>query len=159
MRRRAVKAGSLAVLALAFVVAGCGEDRNDSLGPDLPKGAPVPGGTAVSGLEREWDVAVDLDRVPAGPVTFTFKNVGTVEHEMLVVRTDIPVGELPVDPSTGRFAEESDSWEVIDEISEYAVGETKDLTVDLRPGTFQLVCNIPTHYANGMATAFTVFAD
>ncbi|MEX0847131.1 MAG: hypothetical protein WD023_05070 [Ilumatobacteraceae bacterium] len=141
---------------VAVVLAGCGEDRDDSLGPSLPQGAAPPGGTAVNGIEEEWKVGVDLDSVPAGPVTFTFYNAGTIVHEMLVVRSDLAVGALPVDPGTGRFAEESDRWQVVDEIPEYAPGETKALTVTLEPGTYQLVCNIPSHYVSGMATGFTV---
>lgn len=146
---------ALFVVATASLVS-CAEDRNDALGTELPTGVAPAGGNAVNGLEREWAVAVDLDDVHAGPVTFTFKNVGTIVHEMLVVKTDLLVSRLPVDSDTDRFNEESESWEVIGEISEYQPGETKDLTVSLAPGSYQLVCNLPSHYGNGMATAFTV---
>jgi plastocyanin len=145
-----------AVAMSAGMLCGCAADRDDSLGPDVPRGVAPAGGTAVNGLEREWKVLVDLDQVAAGPVTFTFKNTGTVIHEMLVVKTDIPAGGLPVDPATQRFSEESDAYEVVDEIPEYEVGETKSLTLDLEPGSYQLVCNLPGHYKNGMSTAFEV---
>ncbi len=57
----------------------------------------------MNGIERAWVDGIDLDRVKAGPVTFTFKNIGTQTHEMLVVKTDLPVGGLPVDPITRKF--------------------------------------------------------
>ncbi|MGD9702273.1 MAG: plastocyanin/azurin family copper-binding protein [Acidimicrobiia bacterium] len=147
----------LLILAASALV-GCGEDRNDALGPDAPTGEAPPAGTAVNGVEREWVVLSDLDQVPAGPVTFTFTNAGTTVHEMLVVKTDLPLFGLPVDPMTQRFSEESTEWEVISEIPEYEVGETKDLTLTLEPGRYQLVCNLPAHYANGMATALQVYS-
>ncbi len=146
----------VALVMSGLVATGCGEDRNDVYARQEPHGQAPPGGTAVNGIEKAWVVGIDVDQVQAGPVTFTFKNIGTQPHEMLVVKTDLPVGALPVDPTTHRFDEESPDWEVIDEISEYEPGEVKDLTLDLAPGNYQLVCNIERHYGNGMATAFVV---
>ena len=110
----------------------------------------------MNGVENEWNVSVDVDSVPAGQVTFDFANEGSTQHEMLVVKTDLAVGDLTVDPATGRFDEESDQWDVIDEIAEYPPGEQRQLTLTLDAGQYQLVCNIVGHYASGMATAFTV---
>lgn len=154
MRRRVVVLVALAITGL--IATGCGEDRNDVYAAQEPHGQAPAGGTAVNGIERAWLVGIDLDHVKAGPVTFTFKNVGTQTHEMLVVRTDLAVGALPVDPITRRFNEESSEWQVIDEISEYEPGEVNDLTLELAPGKYQLVCNIEGHYQFGMATAFEV---
>jgi hypothetical protein len=141
---------------LAIAITGCAADRNDALGPDLPHGARPPGGVAVNGVEHEWAIGVDIDEIRSGPVRFTFANTGTIVHEMLIVKTEIPVGGLPVDPSSQRFSEESDQYEVVDEIPEYEPGTIGDLTLDLAPGAYQLVCNLPGHYANGMAVAFHV---
>jgi uncharacterized cupredoxin-like copper-binding protein len=135
---------------------GCGEDRNDALGKDAPKGVAPAGGTAVNGVQKEWAVQIDLAAAKAGPFTFTFKNAGKIVHEMLVVKTDLAVGAMPVDPVENRFNEESPQWEVVKEISEYDPGTTNALTLTLEPGHYQLVCNVPGHYANGMAAAFTV---
>lgn len=158
MLRSSILRTCLATIVMASGAVGCSSDRDVPLGDDATDGAPD-GERAVSGTEREWDVAVDVDHVPAGTVTFTFENVGTIEHELLVVRTDIPVGALPVDPATGRFAEDSDRWGVIDEIPEFPAGDTRTLTVELPAGQYQLACNIPGHYASGMAAGFTVVAD
>ena len=156
MRGRSVALAAFAVSGL--VVASCAEDRNDLYARESPRGKAPLGGTAVNGIEKQWVVGIDLDVVKAGPVTFTFKNIGTIPHEMLVVRTDLPVGGLPVDPTTRRFNEESPAWEVLDEISEYSPDEIDELTLDLEPGNYQLVCNIEGHYKAGMATAFQVKA-
>jgi plastocyanin len=148
--------GLACVVMAGLTLIGCGEDRNDALGKDAPKGVAPVGGTAVNGVEAEWSVQIDLASVKAGPVTFTFKNAGKIVHEMLIVKTDLPVGTMPVDPIEHRFNEESPQWEVVKEISEYDAGTTKALTLTLEPGNYQLVCNVPGHYANGMAAAFTV---
>jgi uncharacterized cupredoxin-like copper-binding protein len=36
------------------------------------------------------------------------------------------------------------------------VGKTKSVTLDLKAGSYVLVCNIEKHYAMGMRAAFTV---
>lgn len=112
------------------------------------------GSSSVTGEVKEWEVVVDKDSVPAGEVTFTITNNGTIEHEFLVVKTDLADGEIPVDGD--HFSENLDSISVIDEIGEYAAGTTEALTVTLEPGNYQLLCNIPAHYSAGMHTAFVV---
>lgn len=112
------------------------------------------GSSSVTGEVKEWEVVVDKDSVPAGEVTFTITNNGTMEHEFLVVKTDLADGEIPVDGD--HFSENLDSISVIDEIGEYAAGTTEALTVSLEPGNYQLLCNIPAHYSAGMHTAFVV---
>lgn len=112
------------------------------------------GPSSVTGEVTEWEVNVDKDSVPAGEVTFTITNNGTIEHEFLVVKTDLAAGEIPVDGD--HFSENLDSISVIDEIGEYAAGTTEALTVTLEPGNYQLVCNIPAHYQAGMFTGFIV---
>ena len=126
-------------LFLTVGIAGCGSDSND-------------GGNATSnnitGTLHEWAVEVDATTALAGDVTFTVANEGTIGHEFLVVKTDIAVGEIPLDGD--HFAEPTDGIEVIDEIGEFAKGTTESLTMNLTPGTYQLVCNLPDHYEAGM---------
>lgn len=95
--------------------------------------APRPGASSndIRGSVREWAVHVDHLQAVEGVVTFTVANEGTIDHEFLVVRTDLPAGEIPV--SDGRFSE--DDVEVIDEIPEYEPGETKTLSLDLQAGS------------------------
>ncbi len=112
------------------------------------------GPSTVTGELKEWAVSVDPESVPAGEVTFEITNNGTVQHEFLVVKTDIADGEIPVDGD--HFSESLEGIDVIDEIGEFDMGTTESLTLTLEAGKYQLVCNIPAHYTAGMHTAFVV---
>jgi uncharacterized cupredoxin-like copper-binding protein len=43
----------------------------------------------------EYDIKVDKAEVAAGKVRFVAKNVGQMEHELIVLRTDLPADRLP----------------------------------------------------------------
>jgi len=132
-------------LFLTVATAGCGGDSNDGANATSNN---------ITGTLHEWVVEVDATTAAAGDVTFTMTNEGTIGHEFLVVKTDIPVGEIPLDGD--HFAEPTDGIEVINEIGEFAKGTTESLTVNLTPGTYQLVCNLPAHYEAGMHISFKV---
>jgi uncharacterized cupredoxin-like copper-binding protein len=96
-----------------------------------------------------WDERAALPgSQSAGKVTFVVRNVGTVEHEMVVIRRD--AGALPVHAyrasETGAF----------DEVEELERGKSGRLTVALKPGRYLLVCNIAGHYQLGMSTVLKV---
>lgn len=89
--------------------------------------------------------------VKAGPTTITFKNMGTMEHEVVVLKTDTPADQLKV--GADHTVSEDTS---VGEDSETQPGKTKSTTINLQPGKYVLVCNIERHYEKGMFTAFTV---
>jgi uncharacterized cupredoxin-like copper-binding protein len=126
----------------------CGEDRNDAGGPGTPHGTPPPGGVAVNITEREWKITADIQKVHAGPVEFDAANLGTITHELVVIRTDYPDGEIPL--AGPKFDEEAPGVSSPGEISEYEPSVVARTVLDLEPGHYQLVCNIPGHYHNGM---------
>ena len=102
---------------------------------------------------REMSVSLSASTVPSGEVTFDLANTGTVEHEFVILKTDIPAGALPESlDQPGKAAEVGH----VDE--QDPVSATGTLTVTLRPGHYILLCNKPGHYAAGMYAAFTVSA-
>ena len=155
MYSRFVVAAALAV-ALPFGLVGCGDDPDDTIAAGSEAG-----GTAdrqsnkVSGSVGEWFVRVDATSAEAGEVTFAIANFGSIAHEFLVAKTTYEPGKIPVG-ANNRFDEEDPGIEVVDEIKEWPVDEAKVLKVDLEPGTYELLCNIEGHYANGMHTTFIV---
>jgi uncharacterized cupredoxin-like copper-binding protein len=109
----------------------------------------------LTGYEREWKVVADHKTIRAGDATFTFLNKGTIGHELLVIRTDLPVGKIPVE-ANGGFNEEGANAVNVGETDDLAVGKTISFKVKMAPGTYQLVCNLAEHYKNGMFLTFTV---
>jgi len=93
-------------------------------------------------------VLASAKSVPAGTITFGVRNVGSVEHEMVVIRRD--AGTLPV------HAFRASEAGAVDEVEELAPGKSGRLTVELKPGRYLLVCNIVGHYQLGMSTVLKV---
>ena len=132
----------------------CGADENDAA--PGPAGVNADGTQSATGTVKEWEVSVDASGATAGEITFAITNEGSIPHEFLVVRTDVPLGKIPVEGD--RFSEEDEALVMVDEIPEYEPGTTQELTVSLEAGTYQLVCNIAGHYSAGMHTSFVVDA-
>ncbi len=111
---------------------------------------------------QEWAVVPASTSVAAGEVTFQVTNAGPEDvHEFVVLKTDLDPGALPVD-ANGAVTESGTGMEVVDEIEDIPVGETRSLTVTLAPGKHVLLCNIydetekEAHYVMGMRIAFDV---
>jgi len=110
----------------------------------------------------EWAVTPDKTTVNAGAVSFSVTNDGPVDvHEFVVMKTDLAVDSLPVD-ANGNVDENGAGITLIGEIENIAVGASAEVTFDLVPGNYVLICNIwdageaEAHYAEGMRIAFTV---
>ncbi|MEX2184827.1 MAG: plastocyanin/azurin family copper-binding protein, partial [Chloroflexota bacterium] len=88
----------------------------------------------------------------AGSITFTVSNKGTQVHEFVVVKTDTMAADIAI---VDNKVDES-SLTAIDEVEDIAVGDSPTLTVDLQPGHYVLLCNIETHYGQGMHADFDV---
>jgi uncharacterized cupredoxin-like copper-binding protein len=160
------RAGALAgVFARAVaVLAGCGSSSPSST-TDGGGGVTVPAasGTVVevvvgdtNGLDGPMTLTATPESVPAGDVTFTVKNEGTIDHEMVVLKTDTPYDQLPVGQSEPDKVDETNN---VGETGEPDVkpGETRTFTIkNMTAGNYVLVCNIAKHYAMGMRAPFTV---
>jgi len=103
---------------------------------------------------KEFSITASPSSVPAGPVQFIASNTGTMEHEMVILKTDLAPDALPV--ADNKASEDGPGIQVIDEIEEFGPGTQATLTVNLTAGNYVLICNIPGHYQSGMRTAFTV---
>lgn len=90
-----------------------------------------------------------LDAVKAGRITVDVTNEGKAVHEVVIVKAD----DLAAITKSDGTADEAAA---VGEVAEIEPGATKSATVDLAPGTYQLVCNEPGHFAGGMVHAITV---
>ncbi len=110
------------------------------------------GGSATGLNVKMWEFKVvpAVKVAKAGKVTFVVKNVGKINHEMIVVKTNVPPGKLK-ENANHRVSEAGSVGEV-----EVDHGETRKLTLTLKPGKYQLFCNIASHYSAGQWVGFTV---
>jgi len=126
--------------------------------PTASTTAPLPGvgGTEVKVQLGEDDgklfVRPAVDSVAAGKVTFATTNAGSMPHEMVVLRTDIAADKLP--EGDGGKAKEVGRIAAVPQMAPKSA--TQYITLDLKPGTYVLLCNVPGHYSLGQYVAFTV---
>jgi uncharacterized cupredoxin-like copper-binding protein len=148
--QKRVLLGAASLLAVVLVVAACGGGDDESSGGGDGASGTVTSGTVnvTMGSPEEYSLVPEPVESADGALTFTVVNEGTIEHEMVVIKTDEGAANLATDG-------EADETGAVDEIT-LAAGESGDLEVDLEPGAYALVCNLPGHYANGMYADFTV---
>jgi uncharacterized cupredoxin-like copper-binding protein len=111
---------------------------------------------------RSMVLSTGVRTVPAGRVTLVGANRGTRAHELVVLPlpSGQPVGARAVAADDtvderGSLGEASRSC-AAGEGPGIAAGATGWVTLDLRPGRYELVCNRPGHYRAGMATELDV---
>jgi uncharacterized cupredoxin-like copper-binding protein len=100
-------------------------------------------------------ITADDSSVKAGKVTFDVENDSkSLVHEMLVVKVDDFADALPYDDKTAKVYE--DRIADFGEVSELEPSQTGKLSVNLKPGDYLLVCNMPGHYKMKMYTQLMV---
>lgn len=102
----------------------------------------------------EYRISPNVTSIGAGRVTFEVTNLGREEHEMVVLKTDLPTSTLRLRATDTEKVDEEASGTMIGEIEDILVGSTRTETFDLSPGRYILVCNIAGHYGHGMVTTF-----
>jgi len=142
---------ALVVSIVALVVSVSHESKTVHTAASAPS-KPAAGSPTVQ--LSEYKVAVGASTYKPGKVDFTIANGGTVEHELLVFRTDQPPSAFPID------AEGDINEEALNKISDgdnIAPGASQTRTIDLsQPGTYTFVCNLPGHFKAGMYQTITV---
>jgi uncharacterized cupredoxin-like copper-binding protein len=79
-------------------------------------------------------------------------------HEFVVLQTETAASEIPIksfEGETDRINEDTAGTNV-GETGDMEAGTSQTLKLDLAPGHYVLVCNLPSHYGLGMHTDFTV---
>jgi uncharacterized cupredoxin-like copper-binding protein len=145
------------VLLIATACSGSGSTTSPSSTPTSPSSSAVGGGDVAVTLEQ-WAVTPTETTVSAGSVTFTVTNDGTIPHEFVVLETETPAGDFPIKSFEGESERinEDTAGTNVGETGDMEAGTTKTLTIDLAPGHYAFVCNLPGHYGAGMHTDFTV---
>lgn len=98
---------------------------------------------------KEFSVNPTAPAAKAGKVTFAVQNTGKVTHEFVVLRTNKPAADL----LSGSRANEAGN---VGETGDLKPGAGKTFSINLKPGHYDLICNLPGHYSAGQHTDFTV---
>ena len=178
MRRGRLIATGTVFFVVVGMLAGCSSSSKTSATttPPTTGGATVPttvasGNTVhvtvsdTKGLAGPMTLVVAPASVQAGDVTFVVKNTGTIDHEVIVLKTSLAFDKIPVADAGDPPAPVTSGANKVDEKGN--VGETGDPNVkpgesrsftikNMTAGTYALVCNIAQHYAKGMRGAFSV---
>ena len=165
----------LAAVALVAACSGSSKKSTSTTGTTSAGGVTVPASTSANtvsvslndtkGLDAQMSMTLSSPTGKAGDVSFNVKNAGTIDHEMVVLKTDTPFDQLPVtfagDPpsSVASGGDKVDESGNVGETGDPNLkpGDTRTFTVKgLAPGHYVFVCNIAKHYGLGMRAAFTV---
>jgi len=122
-------------VAIAITIAACG--------------APT---AAVTATLKDFGIALDHPTVNAGELTIGARNTGTMAHRFVVIKTDVAFDKIPIDPATLMASEAGK----VAEIKSIAAGQYATVTVNLVPGLYVVICNLPEHYELGMRAPLTV---
>jgi uncharacterized cupredoxin-like copper-binding protein len=114
--------------------------------PAAPKPATSGGAAGTVGITfGDMWIKSSVPSVKAGKVTFNVTNQGPSAHGLAIVPAPAKVSGGLVDEST--FLASGDHL---------AAGGSGTVSVDLKPGTYELICHVPGHYAAGQKTTFEV---
>jgi len=120
------------------------------VGKSLP--VDVATGPTISLYEYKVIAPVSLK---AGKSTFTITNFGTMPHELLVFKSALAPAKYPTDAS-GDIIEDGPGVTLLSDGDNIDPTKAQVRTIDLTPGTYVFVCNIPGHFKQGMFTTVTV---
>jgi uncharacterized cupredoxin-like copper-binding protein len=144
------------LVTIALALAGLGGSANaGSSGPAATAASARSQPLTVVNAILSDDMRITLDRysAPAGDVYFLVTNAGRLEHELVVLKTDLAFDRLPARAEEAGKVEEEVHF---GETGDMAGGRFSGLGLQLAPGNYVILCNELGHYMAGMRVAFTV---
>jgi hypothetical protein len=108
---------------------------------------------SVSVSERDFHISAPK-RVPAGEVRLTVHNRGPDTHELIVVRRGNR--RLPLRADGLTVNEEALHRSIVTTVEGYDPGGERQVRLNLRPGRYELFCNMAGHYLGGMHAELVV---
>jgi uncharacterized cupredoxin-like copper-binding protein len=139
------RAGLILATAALLAASGCSTGRPDQF-------SQKPADVHVT--ERDFRISAPK-RVSPGEVRVSIRNKGPDDHEFIVVR--VRGAGLPMRPD-GLTVDEDAIEKATAAALEPARPGVHELRVRLRPGRYELLCNMYGHYAGGMHTRLDVHA-
>jgi hypothetical protein len=107
---------------------------------------------------RDFVVTTASATVGTGLVDLEVVNDGPTTHELIIDRTDLAPGELPVGRDGLTVDETSPALHRVAALPWVRLGQHRSVTVRLAPGRYVLYCNLAGHYLGAMRAALEVVA-
>jgi uncharacterized cupredoxin-like copper-binding protein len=98
-------------------------------------GAQAGSSTEIQATLREWAIDLSAQEAPTGKITFVVTNQGQMAHNFTVLSDTGTVAKVP------NFR---------------AANGPQTLEVDLQPGTYTIICDLPGHAQRGQKTQLVV---
>jgi uncharacterized cupredoxin-like copper-binding protein len=136
---------SLAALALALLPSCSSGDSHETAAA-----------ATVRVQERDFRITVSPARVGAGTVRLLVHNQGPDTHELLVVRSSHDSLPLRRDGLTVNEATLDHEHATVTVMEGRDPGDAEELLVHLKPGRYELFCNMAGHYLGGMRAELVV---
>ena len=130
-----------ALIACALVAASC------SSAPEA-----LPSDVQLTVDLKEYSVVLSAATIKAGTTKIGIRNVGTMEHEFEIIKTDLAPDKLPVDVGQGKAKEDG----LVKQIKSILPNKVATVTANLEAGTYVIICNVSGHYQLGMRAALKV---
>jgi len=147
----------------AIFIAGCGSDSSTTTTTEAesPAAAATGGGAEATLTIKMGDFYFSPKNATAkaGMTTIEAPNEGSMEHELVLFKSNMNPAKLPTEANGDVDEEkldESKAAEEVGEIADVEPGDTKSEEFELTPGKYVMFCNIPGHYAQGMYGTLTV---
>jgi uncharacterized cupredoxin-like copper-binding protein len=109
--------------------------------------------TVVRVTVKDFRIKLSLKHVRAGDVQLVVKNRGPDTHELLIARAS---AALPLRADNITVDEDALEPVTVDEVEAEPPGAERVLGVKLRPGRYELFCNMAGHYLGGMRAQLVV---
>ena len=100
------------------------------------------------------DATPEAGQEPLANGADTTPAAGLISQYVKDLSVENPNAPLPYDYNTGQIPEKQ--VKMLGETDEMEPNAEKTISLDLKPGNYLLICNVPGHYAAGMWTPLTV---
>ena len=109
-------------------------------------------GTVVRVTERDFRITIAPAKVRAGEVRLLLQNKGPDAHELIMVRASH--GRLPL--RTDGLTVDEEALASVKTVEPQSPGTKGELLLHLKPGRYELFCNMAGHYLGGMRAQLVV---
>ena len=131
----AVATGTAGAMEMTITPTAAGQNATATPSPASQSGQTVEAVTEINGTLREWAIDLSQKEAPAGTIRFVVTNEGQFKHNLTI--TD----------STGEIAATPDFVKA---------DGPKIVEIDLEPGAYTIICDLPGHAARGQKTELVV---